>query len=260
MLRPRTGNLLLNALSTDDLSYIWPRLDRVPLNEGCVIVGRGEEITFVCFPECGVTSIADVLSDGSRVEVSLIGYEGMTNSQLLLGCEEANHEALVQIGGGSSLRLRASDLWDLCSRSPAANALFLRFVHALGIQSARTLASNAIDPAPQRLARWILMCHDRVDGDEIKLGHDQISRMLGVRRATVTDALHILEGEGALTARRERLAVRSRQVLEKLAGQAYGYPEQQYGRLIAPFGKTGRCSQTAAAAPSPRALDHSFTS
>jgi hypothetical protein len=172
----------------------------------------------------------------------------MTGSQLLLGCEEAGHEATVQVGGGDALKLLASDLRALCSRSPAANALFLRFIHALAVQSSRTLASNAIHSVEKRLARWLLMCHDRLPGDEIRLPHDHIARMLGVRRATVTDALHILEGEGALSGRRGRITVRSREKLEELAGDAYGFPEAQYTRLIAPFGKLNAGSQGAPAA------------
>lgn len=242
----RTNNLLLNCLSQEDWSFIKPRLERVPLNQGHVIVGRGEAITFVCFPECGVTSIADILPDGTRIEVALIGREGMTNSQLLLGCHDADLEAIVQVGGGSSLRLDADDLRALCCRSSAANALFLRFVHALAVQSSRTLASNAVHTVTKRLSRWLLMCHDRVAGDEINLPHAHISRMLGVRRATVTDTLHILEGEGAIRGRRGRISVRSRDRLEELAGDAYGFPEAQYSRLIAPFGKLDVPVQVAA--------------
>lgn len=239
MYHVRTGNLLLNCLSEEDWDFVRPRLERVPLNQGHVIVGRGEVITFVCFPECGVTSIADILPDGTRIEVALIGREGMTNSQLLLGCEQADLEATVQVGGGSSLRLLADDLRALCSRSPAANGLFLRFVHALAVQSSRTLASNAVHPVAKRLPRWLLMCHDRVIGDEIRLPHAHISRMLGVRRATVTDTLHILEGEGAIRGRRGSIMVRCRATLEEIAGDAYGFPEAQYSRLIAPFRKIG---------------------
>jgi CRP-like cAMP-binding protein len=236
-------------LSADDLSFLEERLERVPLDEGHVIVGRGDEITAVCFPECGITSITDILPDGTRVEVALIGREGMTNSQLLLGCVEADHEASVKVGGGSSLKLLATDLRALCSRSPAANALFLRFIHALAVQSSRTLSSNAVHSIEKRLARWLLMCHDRVPGDEIRLSHEHIARMLGVRRASVTDTLHVLEGEGALRGRRGRNIVRSREKLEELAGDAYGFPEAQYSRLIAPFGKFAvlpQCARVAA--------------
>lgn len=228
---------MLNELSGEDRAFLQPRLERVPLNEGHVIVGQDEPITFVCFPECGVISVADVLPDGRRVEVALIGREGMTNSQLLLGCEEAPHEAIVQIGGGTSLRLWADDLRALCLRSPAANALFLRFVHALSVQTARTLASNLLDPAEKRLSRWLLMCHDRTEGDEIQLIHQHLGRILGVRRATVTDTLHILEGLGAVRSMRGRIIVRNRARLEELAGDSYGFAEGAYRKLVAPFGK-----------------------
>jgi CRP-like cAMP-binding protein len=236
-----TRNLLLNALSERDFSFLKPRLLRVPLTAGHLIVSPGEAISFVCFPECGVTSIADVLPDGKRVEVALVGREGMTNSQLLLGVQEADHEATVQIGAGGTLRLEADDLKELCSRSSEARALFLRFVYALFVQSSRTLTSNAIHSLPQRLSRWLLMYHDRLPGDEIRLNHDHIARLLGVRRATVTDTLHLLEGEGALRCTRGRLIVRSRDMLEQFAGEAYGFAEAHYNRNVAPFGK---CSRT----------------
>jgi CRP-like cAMP-binding protein len=232
-------NVLLNALDKADFDYVRPHLERVPLNTGHVIVGQGEPITFVCFPECGVTSVADVLENGTRVELALVGREGMTNAQLLLGCDEAPHEAIVQIGGGSSLRLEADRLQEFCASRPRARALFLRFVHALAIQTARTLTSNLLHSTEQRLSRWLLMCHDRVEGDELLLKHEHIGRMLGVRRATVTDTLHLLEEKKALRGRRGSILIRDRQRLETLAGEAYGHSEAHYARLIGPFRKAG---------------------
>ena len=231
------GNLLLRCLDASDYAYIRPHLEPVPLDDGHVIVAQGDQITFVCFPECGVTSVADVLPDGTRIEVALIGREGMTNAQLLLGCEHAPHEAAVQIGGGRSLRLSAQVLRDFCVKHPAAHALFLRFIHAVSVQTARTLASNLRDPVQKRLSRWLLMCHDRIDGDEIKLLHQHIGRMLGVRRATVTDGLHRLEGCRAIRSTRGRIRVRDRVLLEHLAGDSYGFAEKHYRTQIGPFGK-----------------------
>jgi CRP-like cAMP-binding protein len=234
---PLIGNLLLRSLAPDDLAHLKPHLEPVSLDEGHVIVTQGERITFVCFPECGVTSLSDVQGDGSRVEVALIGRDGMTNSQLLLGCDQAPHEALVQIGGGRSLRLSAFKLHDFCRERPNAHAVFLRYIHALSVQTARTLASNLRDGAEKRLARWLLMCHDRIDGDEIRLIHENIGRMLGVRRATVTDTLHLLEGRMAIRNTRGRILVRNRGLLEELAGDSYGFAEAHYRRVIGPFGR-----------------------
>lgn len=233
------GNLLLRSLDAGDLAYIKPHLEPVALNEGHVIVAQDEPITFVCFPECGVTSVSDVQADGSRVEIALIGRDGMTNSQLLLGCDLAPHEAVVQIGNGRSLRLSAAMLSTFCHERPNARAVFLRYIHALSVQTARTLASNLRDGAEKRLARWLLMCHDRIDGEEICLMHEQIGRMLGVRRATITDTLHLLEGHRAIGNTRGRILIRDRKLLEGLAGSSYGFAEAHYRRLIGPFGRSG---------------------
>lgn len=231
------GNLLLRSLDPEDFDLLKRHLEPVPLDEGHVIVGQNELITFVCFPECGVTSVADVQTDGSRIEVALIGREGMTNSQLLLGCDQSPHEAMVQIGRGRSLRLSAAKLSAFCQERPRARAVFLRYIHALSVQTARTLVSNLRDAAEKRLSRWLLMCHDRIDGDEIHLMHEHIARMLAVRRATVTDTLHVLEGRLAIKNKRGLILVRDRQVLEEIAGDSYGFAEAHYRRLIGPFGR-----------------------
>ncbi len=227
-----TRNHLLRALAADDFSFVAQYLQRVHLTAGRVLAQVGDRIEFVCFPEDGVTSIADVYSNGDRVEIGIVGREGLTNASILLGCDIAAHDAIVQISGGTAFCLPADRLMDLCMRSPDAQAVLLRFVQSFAIQTARTLASNLRDPATGRLARWLLMCHDRIEGDEIRLIHETIGRLLGVRRATVTDGLHILESERAIIARRGSILIRDRACLEALAGESYGYAEAHYRRLI----------------------------
>ena len=234
----RSSNLLLGALEEDDLAFLEPRLEPVTPVEGEVLVRQGDPIGFVYFPQGGVISLADVAADDSKLEVALVGREGMINAQLLLGCRQVPQEAFVQIGGGEALRLAAHDLEALCARSPLAQGLFLRFVHALSVQATKTLASKARDTVVKRLSRWLLMCHDRIDGDEINLIHQDIGRLLGVRRATITDTLHIMEGLGALRNTRGRIVLRDRARLEQLAGGTYGFAESEYRDLIGPFGKS----------------------
>lgn len=231
------GNLLLRSLDPEAFACIRPHLEHVPLDQGQVMITQEDPITHVWFPECGVTSIADLLPDGARAEVALIGWEGMTNSHLLLGCDHAAHEASIQIGGGRSLRLEAHILRQVCARYASAHRLFLRYIHALSVQTSRTLASNLRDPAIKRLSRWLLMCHDRVDGDEIQVGHQHISQMLGVRRATITDTLHVIEERRAIRGERGKITIRNRSLLEEVADSSYGLAEREYRRLIGPFGK-----------------------
>jgi CRP-like cAMP-binding protein len=113
----------------------------------------------------------------------------------------------------------------------------LRFVQAMNVQAASTAAANAHYALPERLARWLLMCHDRVDGDHLDLTHDFMSMMLAVRRSSVTVTLHTLEGTQAIRAVRGTVTVLDRNRLEEIAGESYGEAETECRRLIGPFGK-----------------------
>nr|WP_274602218.1 helix-turn-helix domain-containing protein [Sphingomonas sp. CFBP 8760] len=99
------------------------------------------------------------------------------------------------------------------------------------------MATNATHRVEARLARWLLMCHDRIDGDEIALTHEFMSMMIGAERSKVTITLHVLEGTGLIRAERGRIVIRDRDKLEELAGDGYGIPEAEYRRLIGPIGR-----------------------
>src|SRR5215207_9787454 len=105
-------------------------------------------------------------------------------------------------------------------------------VQAFMIQVGQTALANGCHTLEQRLARWLLMCHDRVDGDEVFTTHEFLSLMLGVRRAGVTDALKILEERGLISTKRGRVTVLDRMGLDGVAGDSYGVCEAEYARLI----------------------------
>ena len=235
--QPSCGNLLLRALEPADFALLRPHLERVPLIPEEIIAVADQPIQEICFPEDGVVSFQDVLNDGSRVGLGMIGREGMAGWPALLGGAPSSHEANVAIGGGTALRIDAANLISACGASPGLNNLLLRFVQYFTIQLGRTLVSNLGDPVERRLARWLLMNHDRIEGDDIALTHHQLGVMLGVRRASVTDTLHVLEGEHAIQCTRGHIAIRDRCRLRQMAGEAYGFAEAEYARLIAPFGK-----------------------
>jgi CRP-like cAMP-binding protein len=125
-----------------------------------------------------------------------------------------------------------------CMARQAINVLLLRYIHCMMSQMGRTILSNLTDALEKRLARWLLMNHDRLQGDRIELTHEQLGVMLGVRRATVTDTLHILEGKGLIRSTRGVIEVRDRRRLLELAGESYGAAEMEYARFIAPFAKS----------------------
>ena len=115
--------------------------------------------------------------------------------------------------------------------------LLMRYVQSLNVQASLTAASNAHYALPERLARWLLMCHDRSEGDGMELTHEFLSMMLAVRRSGVTVTLHTLEATGAIRSARGVVTVTNRERLEEIAGDAYGQAEAEYRRLIGPFGR-----------------------
>jgi CRP-like cAMP-binding protein len=115
--------------------------------------------------------------------------------------------------------------------------LLMKYMQTLSTQTSYTALSNAVHHVDERLARWLLMCHDRVDGDEFALTHEFLSLMLAVRRPSVTTALHVLEGNGFIRSVRGYITILDRAALETFAADAYGRPEEEYRRLIGAIGR-----------------------
>lgn len=237
ILQSSSRNALIRALSAGGFAALAPRLARVDLDEGDRLAGNEEAIDAVWFPESAVVSCTDVIGEGCRVELGMIGYEGMVGWPLLLECTTSPYDFVVQVGGGTALRADADVFAATCRYVPEAAALFRRYIGAFTVQIGRTAVSNLRDPVEQRLSRWLLMCHDRMEGDEIDLTHKSIAITLGVRRASVTDGLHNLEGERMISTRRGRIVISDRGKLRRLAGEGYGHAEAHYNRTVAPFGK-----------------------
>ncbi len=237
-LRTNGVNLLLRSMAKGDRALLDPHVRRVPLEPGQIVTAANAPIEHVYFPEHGIVSFSEVMADGERVGIAILGHEGMCGWPVLLGSRTSPHEVNVATGG-NALQIPAEALLDACQRSDALRELLLRFVQAFTSQLGRTIVSNLVDPIERRLARWLLMNHDRLGGDVIELTHQQIGIMLGVRRASVTDALHVLEGDLLIRCRRGSIEIRDRAGLRVVAGEAYGFAEAQYSRLIGPFGKGG---------------------
>ena len=230
------GNLLLPYCEPSHFDILSPHLRMRNLPTHTVVVRPNEPIEHVYFPEgCVVSIVAD--EGGDKVEVGLVGYDGMSGTAVLLDAGQSPQASMVQINGSPALEIASEQLVQACDASPTLRKLFLRFVQSLNVQAASTAAANSSFALPERLARWLLMCHDRVDGDQLELTHEFMSMMLGVRRSSVTLTLHTLEGTRAIRGTRGWITVLDRQRLEEIAGESYGEPENEYRRLIGPFGK-----------------------
>ncbi len=230
----RCCNVLLGRLNEQDWAAIEPYLERRALEDGAVILESDHPIDAVCFLESGVASFQEVLNDGRQIGVGIVGFEGMIGWSVLLNSPHAT-QCVVMAIGGSGLCISRDHLMQACGTHPSLRESLLLYVQSFLTQMSRTVVASLHDPVDRRLARWLLMNHDRMAGDHIALTHDQLGIMLGVRRASVTDALHIIEGEGLIHSRRGSIEIRDRAGLIAFAGESYGVAEAQYARQIAPF-------------------------
>lgn len=231
-------NLILAALSADDLKLLEPHLSRHDVDREDILVNANAPIEHVYFLEGGVASIVAKTASSRPTEVGIFGRDGVSATCLLLGSSSSPHQTFIQVGGGTSLRIPVRPYLDAVRRSETLRTTLLRYVQSMLVQAAQSTATNAYHRIESRLARWLLMCHDRVDGDEIQITHDFMGMMIAAERSGVTISLHILEGAGMIYSKRGRVIIRDRTKLEELAGDSYGVPEAEYRRLIGPFGRT----------------------
>lgn len=233
-------NILLAALPPPAWAAVAPHLTREALDRDQVLIRARERIREVWFPEGGIASVASRNHDGQTVEIGLLGREGTTCVPLLLGSDTAPHDVFMQVNGATGLRMDALRFLAAADAVPAFRAVMLRYVYTILAQTSESAMSNARQRMEARLARWLLMCHDRMEGDEIPLTHRFMAMMVAAERSSVTVSLHVLEGAGLIRSTRGRVLITDRERLEDLAGDGYGACEHEYRRLIAPFGKGPR--------------------
>ncbi len=228
---PAGHNFLLHSLSASDFKLLQPSLTEVALPQHMVLDPAGATISTLYFPVTGVGSVIAHGPGSRRIEAGLFGREGMSGTSILLGSESSPNETIIQVSGqGLSIPVEAFRAH--LASSPTMAARLYPFLHAMFIQASYTALSNGHAKLEERLARWLLMCHDRIDGDAIELTHDFLSIMLGVRRAGVTVGAHMLEGKGMIRAERGRITILDREGLEEQAHGSHGIPETEYERLF----------------------------
>ncbi|SDB62856.1 Crp/Fnr family transcriptional regulator [Belnapia rosea] len=181
---PSLRNRLLAALPPGDVAKLWPQLEPVELEFRKTLQRPDEPAGSVYFPEVGYVSRLASMEDGDSAEIGLIGPEGMTGLAVLLGADRDSFELLVQVPG-TAMRMDATAFRKALDDIPSLRPLLNRYALAHFEQVARTGACNGRHHIDQRLARWLLMSHDRTGSDEFPMTHEFMSMMLGVRRAGV---------------------------------------------------------------------------
>lgn len=231
------GNRLLAGMQPEDQRGLWPTLHRERFQARAYLERTGNQTDKVYFIESGVVSILEAGDMRDPIEVGLIGNEGMTGSSAIVGLYP-QRDSYVQVPG-QALVVSRSDLHRCVMASRTLLRYLLRYIQTQMVQLSLTASAGVRANVRQRLARKLLMYHDRLGVDDLPLTHENMSIMLGVRRATVTLAIHNLEAEGWIKAQRGLVQIRDRQGLEGYCGPFYGVAEARYAEIM---GNRPRCT------------------
>ncbi len=213
-------NAVLARLPQRDLVSVRSRLELVRMETGEILQAAGEPAKAVYFVEAGIVSLLAPLEEGGRIEIGHIGRDGAAGVHAALGAETLTSEIMAQ-SDGVLLRIEVPALRSVMERSRALRQGLVGFANCLHAQVAQTAACNGSHDVVQRLARWLLMVHDRTDGDTLNLTHELISLMLGVTRPGVTIAAGALQKGGLIQYSRGRLTIIDRAGLEQAACECY---------------------------------------
>jgi len=220
--RPPPANHLLAALPRDVFDRLAPALRVVPLPLKQFLHKPGEPIREVYFPGGGFISMVTVLKDGGMVEVATIGREGMLGVSAVLNGDPSPSAAMVQSETDTCYRMPADVFRKEIGRRDAFHDLMARYAQALGGFIMQSTACNAVHSVEQRLARWLLLAHDRVGKNEFLLTQEFAAMMLGVSRPSVTVVAGTLQKAGLITYHRGHLTIIDREKLESASCECYG--------------------------------------
>jgi len=219
-------NLVLLSLPSKEYARLWPKLELVRLKLHQVLYEAGETIKSGYFVNSGLFSILAVQPSGKSVEVGLIGKEGFVGLPLVVGFRSSPTRVVIQ-GDATAYRCDADALQQLLGPCPELGQQLHRFGQKLAMQTTQIAACNRLHDVEERLARWILMTHDRIEADHLPLTQEFLSQMLGTRRSSVTVSAGVLQRAGLISYTRGNVTILNRPKLEDAACECYGIVQQQ---------------------------------
>lgn len=232
MSRARSANRLLAALPARDRARLLRKSETVDLFFGSVLCETGAPYEHVYFPLTGFISTVATVGGHRPMEISLIGAEGMLGATLVLDVDTTPLRALVQ-GTGTAQRVPLQAFRDLLVFSPALARMMRRYLFVLVAQLSKGSACNRFHSLDARLARWLLMTHDRAEADRFHLTHDYLSAMLGVRRSGISVAAAALQRAGLIRYVRGEIQMLDRSGLEARACECYRADAAEYAAVFA---------------------------
>lgn len=229
--RPRPANKILSALPDEEFDRLQPNLHEVSFPIGEIVYHPEAEIEHIYFVNRGIVSWLAAAENGDTVEAGVIGPEGVAGVSVVLGAYSTPNQALTQ-SEVQATRVSTKNLVVEFGMHGKLAALMLRFVNAMFTQVAQTAACNRMHTLDQRLARWLLMTHDRLKEDELPLTQEFLSRMLGVRRAGVSVAANSLRQLELIDYHRGDIVVVDRKGIERASCECYKIVKQEYDSYL----------------------------
>jgi CRP-like cAMP-binding protein len=223
-------NQILNSIPETEYNLIRPHLEPVELPHQRILHEAGEKIDFAYFLNEGLASLVVLTRDGHSVEVAIVGREGIVGTPLAVGIHRGPYRSIMQIQG-SGVRIKSEVLEETMREAPEMRLMLNRYVLVQGLQIAQIAACNRLHEIEQRLARWLLMCQDRVGSDILPVTHEFLAQMLGSGRPSVSLAAGILQKAGFIDNLRGTVKIVNRKQLESAACECYKVI-QQFNRTL----------------------------
>jgi CRP-like cAMP-binding protein len=226
-------NRLLNAFESESRARVDPHLERIDFRLGDVVCEAGGVLNHAYFPDGAVLSLLTVLENGTAIETANIGREGAFGLFAAMYSYTSFNRSMVQLQGGL-LRVPIKVLQSEFERSAHIRNLFVSYSETLLAQIQQTVACNSMHTTRQRICRWLLMMHDRADGEDLTYTHEFLSHILGTTRESVTLAAQALQREGLIIYRRGNIQVLDRPGLEKASCECYAIVKKRFDAFLTP--------------------------
>lgn len=225
------ANQILNSIPENEFNLIRPDLEFIQTPQHHILHEAGEKIEFAYFLNEGMASLVVLTSDGRSVEVAIVGHEGMVGTPLAVGLRRGPYRSIMQIPG-SGVRIKSEVIEQKFQEMPELRLVLNRYVLVQGLQIAQIAACNRLHEIEQRLARWLLMCQDRVESEFLPVTHEFLAQMLGTGRPSVSLAAGVLQKAGTIENLRGTVRILNRKELESAACECYK-TIQQFNRTMA---------------------------